>query len=251
MRPERNGWTPGPASSAPPDRMIRAGQAAVARLSLAVVTSPPAPDRRTVLTQSAAETFPADAPPPGTYALDPECATVRADVKAMFGLFTVHGTFRLKSGQVVIAAEPGGSRVRASLDAASYASGDAKRDAHVLSPGLLDARGFPEITFTGQGARRDGADWVVTGLVTAHGTPAPAQVRVSGARFDGAFVPFLATARPDRTRSGVTKKRGTVGRAGPVVTGAVGRPAGPRLAGPAAPPRRQFFLPTEPSGGPS
>src|ERR1035438_7906177 len=78
MRPERNGWTPGSASSAPPDRMIRAGQAAVARLSLAVVTSPPAPDRRTVLTQSAAETFPADAPPPGTYALDPERATVRA-----------------------------------------------------------------------------------------------------------------------------------------------------------------------------
>ena len=177
------------------------------------------------MTQSAAETFPADAPPPGTYALDPECATVRADVKAMFGLFTVHGTFRLKSGQVVIAAEPGGSRARASLDAASYASGDAKRDAHVLSPGLLDARGFPEITFTGQGARRDGADWVVTGLVTAHGTPAPAQVRVSGARFDGGFVRFLATARLDRTSFGVAKKKGMVGRTVTVVIEAVGRPA--------------------------
>ena len=41
-------------------------------------------------------------PQPGTYALDPDLTTIRADVKAMFGLVTVHGTFRLKDGQVTI-----------------------------------------------------------------------------------------------------------------------------------------------------
>ena len=40
------------------------------------------------------DTIPAGAPAPGTYTLDPERTTIRADVKAMFGLMTVHGTFR-------------------------------------------------------------------------------------------------------------------------------------------------------------
>jgi polyisoprenoid-binding protein YceI len=177
------------------------------------------------MSQNAAETFPAAAPPPGTYALDPERTTVRADCKAMFGLFTVHGTFQLKSGQVVIAAEPGESSVRAIISAASFASGNATRDADVISPGLLDAPGFPEITFAGQGARHDGTDWVVTGSVTAHGTPGPGEVRVSGARVEGETVRFTATARLDRTSFGVTKKKGIVGRTVNVHIEAVGQPA--------------------------
>jgi polyisoprenoid-binding protein YceI len=177
------------------------------------------------MSEYAAEAFPAAAPPPGTYPLDPERTTVRADCKAMFGLFTVHGTFQLKSGQVVIAAEPGGSSVQAIIDAASFASGNATRDADVISPALLDARGFPEITFTGRGARRDGTDWVVTGSVTAHGTPGPAEVRVSGARVEGETIRFAATARLDRTIFGVTKKKGIVGRTVNVLIEAVGQPA--------------------------
>lgn len=175
------------------------------------------------MTQPAAET-PAGSPPPGTYTLDPQRTTVRADVKAMFGLFTVHGTFRLKSGQVSIAAEPGGSGVRAIIDAGSYVSGNATRDADVLSPGLLDARGFPEITFTGQGARRDGTDWVVAGSVTAHGTPAQAQLRISAAQVEGGSVRFLASARLDRTSFGMTTKKGMVGRTVNLAIEAVGQP---------------------------
>ena len=36
----------------------------------------------------------------------PQPTTIRADVKAMFGLMTVHGTFRLQSRQVSIGADP-------------------------------------------------------------------------------------------------------------------------------------------------
>ena len=43
------------------------------------------------------DTLPTGAPAPGTYILDPERTTIRADVKAMFGVMTVHGTFRLQS----------------------------------------------------------------------------------------------------------------------------------------------------------
>jgi polyisoprenoid-binding protein YceI len=180
------------------------------------------------MTEHAPDTFAAIVPPPGSYILDPGQTTIRANVKAMFGLFTVHGTFRLKSGQVSIAPDAAGSSVQAVIDSTSYASGNATRDADVLSPGLLDARGFPEITFTGQGARRDGPGWVVAGSVTAHGTPAPAEVRIGGVRpEDGAegSVRFLATARLDRTSFGVTKKMGMVGRTVNVVIEAVGQPA--------------------------
>ena len=171
------------------------------------------------------EPFPADTPPPGTYPLDPGQTTIRADVKAMFGLMTVHGTFRLQAGQVSIAAEPAASSVRASIAAGSFASGHATRDADVVSATLLDAGTYPEITFTGQGARRDGDGWVVLGLVTAHGTAVPAEIRLSDARLETGRARFRATARLDRTSFGVTKKKGMVGRTVDLVIEAVARPA--------------------------
>ena len=123
------------------------------------------------MTEQTPDTNPAAAPPPGDYMLDPERTTIRANVKAMFGLLTVHGTFRLRSGQFSIAADPGASSVQASIETGSFASGNATRDADVVSATLLDAKAYPEITFTGQGARRDGDGWVVPGSVTAHGPP--------------------------------------------------------------------------------
>jgi polyisoprenoid-binding protein YceI len=164
-------------------------------------------------------------PPPGVYALDPERTTIRADVKAMFGLMTVHGAFRLRAGEVAVAADPGGCGVRASIEAGSYASGHATRDADVVSAALLDAGAYPEITFTGRGARRDGDGWVVTGSVTAHGTAQPAEVRVSGARMEADVARFRATACLDRTCFGITRKKGLVGRSVHIVIEAVAQPS--------------------------
>jgi len=177
------------------------------------------------MTEQTPDSFPADAPPPGDYTLDPERTTIRADVKAMFGLLTVHGTFRLRSGLVSIAADPAASGVRASIETGSFASGNAKRDADVVSATLLDAKAYPEITFTGQGARRDGDSWVVPGSVTAHGTAVPAEVRLSDARPEAGGARFRATARLDRTSFGVTKKKGMVGRTVDLVIEAVAQPA--------------------------
>ncbi len=176
------------------------------------------------MTEHAPDTFPADAPPPGSYTLDPERTTIRADVKAMFGLLTVHGTFRLRSGQVLIAADPAASTVQASIEAGSFASGNTTRDANVVSAALLDAKAYPEITFTGQGARRDGDGWVVPGSVTAHGTAVPAEVRLGDVRLEAGGVRFQVTVRLDRTSFGVTKKKGMVGRTVDVVIEAVAQP---------------------------
>jgi polyisoprenoid-binding protein YceI len=166
-----------------------------------------------------------DVPPAGRYTLDPERTTIRADVKAMFGLLTVHGTFRLRSGQVSIAPDPDASSVQASIEAGSFASGNATRDADVISAALLDAKAYPEITFTGQGAHRDGGGWVVPGSVTAHGTTVPAEIRLGDVRLEAGEARFRATARLDRTSFGVTKKKGMVGRTVDLVIEAVAQPA--------------------------
>jgi polyisoprenoid-binding protein YceI len=164
-------------------------------------------------------------PQPGTYALDPDQTTIRADVKAMLGLTTVHGTFRLKEGQVTIADDPAGSRVQATIDAGSFASGNPKRDSDVASARLLDAKAYPDITFDGTGVRQDGTDWVVSGSATAHGTAVPAEIRVTEARPDDGTVRFRATAHLDRTSFGVTRQKGMVGRAVDLVIETLARPA--------------------------
>jgi polyisoprenoid-binding protein YceI len=164
--------------------------------------------------------------PPGTYVLDPERTTIRADVKAMFGLMTVHGTFRLTDGEITIAADPAAAHVRAVIDTGSFESGNKTRDADVVSDSLLDAKAYPEITFDGTGARSDGSAWLVNGSVTAHGSTVPAELRVTPGLADGGLVLFHATARLDRTSFGVTKKKGMVGRTADVVIEAAARPAG-------------------------
>ncbi|HEY2443122.1 MAG TPA: YceI family protein [Streptosporangiaceae bacterium] len=166
-----------------------------------------------------------DTPPAGTYRLDPAGSTVQADVKAMFGLITVHGTFRLKSGQVTIAEDPASSSVQAVIDAGSYDSGNAARDKDVTSAALLDASAHPEITFAAEGARQEGSDWVLRGTVNAHGTDDQVEVRVSAARVENGVARFQAAARLDRTSFGVTKKKGMVGNTVNVVIDAAGQPA--------------------------
>jgi polyisoprenoid-binding protein YceI len=143
----------------------------------------------------------------------------------MFGLMTVHGTFRLRDGAISITADPGGCRVRASIEAGSYASGHAVRDADVVSATLLDARAYPEISFSGKGARRDGEEWVVSGSVTAHGIAQPVEARVTDARMEAGVARFRATASLDRTDFGITKKKGLVGRTVNLTIEAVARPA--------------------------
>jgi polyisoprenoid-binding protein YceI len=159
-------------------------------------------------------TEPAPASPavaPGTYRLDPARSTIRADVPAMFGLLTVSGTFRLKSGEVTIAEDAARSSVRATLDASSFSSGNALRDREVLSPGLLDAAAYPEITFAGQGPRAQGAGWVVPGAVTARGVTIPAELQMSGIRAEAGVIRFHAATTLDRVKFGATSKKGIVG----------------------------------------
>jgi polyisoprenoid-binding protein YceI len=162
--------------------------------------------------------------PPGAYRLDPDRSIIHVDVKAMFGLLTVCGSFRLQSGEATIAMDPLASRAQAVIAAGSFASGNAMRDADVISPDLLDASAYPTITFAGTRVQRDGSDWLVSGSITAHGNSADVEVRVREARMEGGVAQFRANAALDRTSFGLTKRRGMVGQTIEVAIEAIGVP---------------------------
>ncbi|MBV9449066.1 MAG: YceI family protein [Streptosporangiaceae bacterium] len=166
-------------------------------------------------------------PATGIYTLDPERTTIRCDCKALMGLLTVHGTFRLNAGQVRISEDLAECSVQASIAAGSYASGNGTRDADVLSAKLLDAESYPEITFTGTGARPgdEGAGWAVTGSVTAHGTTRPVEVRVTEVWLEDSTARFRATATLDRLSFGITKMKLRVGQTVDLAIDAAGIPA--------------------------
>lgn len=161
---------------------------------------------------------------PGTYRLDPDRSIIRVSVKTFVGLLTVHGSFRLQSGQVTIAAEPLTSKAQAVIAAGSFTSGSAMRDNDVISADLLDASTYPTITFTSTRVQRAGKDWVVSGSITAHGTSVDADLRVCEARMEGSAARFQADATLDRTSFGLTKKRGLVGQTVEVDIDAIGVP---------------------------
>jgi polyisoprenoid-binding protein YceI len=163
------------------------------------------------MTQPSAAGSAAATPPPGRYRLDPARTTIRADVPAMFGLVTVHGTFRLADGEVHIAPDPSQSSVRLTIDVASFSSGLGIWDADVMSAALLDAAVYPEITFTGHGPRPDGIGWLLPGEVTAHGVTAPVEIRITLAGAGDGVARFRAVARLERTSFGITRKQGMVG----------------------------------------
>jgi polyisoprenoid-binding protein YceI len=146
----------------------------------------------------------------GIYTLDPERTTIRCDCKALMGLMTVHGTFQLNEGRVTITEDPAGCGALASVAAGSFASGLSMRDTDVIS--MLQAGAYPEISFDGTGARPDGAGWVLTGSVTAHGATQPVDVRVSDVTFENRTARFHATATLDRFSFGITTKKLRVGR---------------------------------------
>lgn len=146
-------------------------------------------------------------PATGTYLLDPERTVIRCDCKALLGLVSVHGTFRLSAGQVTIAADPARSGATATIAAGSWASGNSTRDADVMSAKLLDVKTYPEITFSGTGARADGDGWVLPGSLTAHGTTRPVELRVSQASVEGGTARFRVTAAVDRMDFGVTRQK--------------------------------------------
>ena len=151
-------------------------------------------------------------PPAGTYKLDPAASTVSFGTRHMFGLAGVTGSFKVRSGEIIIADPVTSSTATAIIDAASFATGSAARDKDVKSANFLHVQENPEITFSSTELEESGEGWLLRGQITARGHAARANVALSEVRADDKGLTIRATCRVDRYAHGITKKKGMAGR---------------------------------------
>jgi polyisoprenoid-binding protein YceI len=88
------------------------------------------------------------------------------------GLFPVDGVFQHFTGSIT--RDGDGCHVTLSVEVASMAMDDPDRRAQALSPALLDAAAFPQLSYTG-----DCHGGSVEGALTMHGVTAPFTVKTS------------------------------------------------------------------------
>jgi polyisoprenoid-binding protein YceI len=145
---------------------------------------------------------------PGTWDIDPVHSEVSFVVRHMV-VSKVRGRFDTFEGTIVTGADPLGSSVEATIDAASVDTNQEQRDAHVRSADFLDAEQHPKITFRSREVRPDGEDFLVDGELTIRGVTKPVvlALEVNGFSpdpFGGTRVGFSAKTEIDRQDFGVS-----------------------------------------------
>jgi polyisoprenoid-binding protein YceI len=126
---------------------------------------------------------------PANYQLDP--AQTRVSFTLSDVLHTVHGAFKLKSGDIQFDPATGAARGRMIVDAASGNSGNGSRDGK-MHKSILESERYPEIVFRpdrveGNVAPRGASDVRVHGIFSIHGAEheitIPARVQMTPGQF--------------------------------------------------------------------
>lgn len=126
-------------------------------------------------------TWTAQLEPSGSLRLDTLRTRVGFSVRHVTG--RVHGAFIRVSGSVSYdARRPESTAARVTIQSSSVTTHNAARDARVRSPGFLNVRAFPEISFASTSARRCRRSLEVTGNLTIHGVTRPVTVTVGKMR---------------------------------------------------------------------
>jgi polyisoprenoid-binding protein YceI len=153
-------------------------------------------------------------PDAGTYRIDGERSSITYTSRHMFGIGKVHAGFSISSGMVDVGPSLAESRASATMDSASFASDNAKRDADVKGPRLLDAATYPHIEFTSTAVRAEPEGTVLLGTVAMHGVETAVAVAVLSweAPTSGRVQVLARATHLDRYAFGITGSRGFVGR---------------------------------------
>jgi polyisoprenoid-binding protein YceI len=151
-------------------------------------------------------------PSPGTYQIDPERSVIAFRTRHLFGLGPVRGTFRLRAGEIRVDERVQASAVRATVDAASFATGNPVRDRTVKSARLLDTGQHPVLTFASSQLTQDGGRWTLRGSLVVGGSCLPVELAIEQADADGPELSVLATVGIDRYAFGVTAMKGLAAR---------------------------------------
>lgn len=106
-----------------------------------------------------------EVPVEGVWKIDPGHAEVGFWGRH-FMLTKVRGRFTGVDATVVIADEPAGSTVEATIDMSSVDSGDRTRDDHLRSPDFFDVANWPTARFRSTEVTRKGSRGTLTGELT-------------------------------------------------------------------------------------
>jgi len=117
-------------------------------------------------------------PVAGTYTLDPNHKRVGFVARHLM-VSKVRGGFNEATATIVIAADPLESTVTASINAASFFSGQDQRDAHIRSADFLEVDKYPTLDFRSTGVKQiDGNEFVLSGELTIRDTTRPVELTV-------------------------------------------------------------------------
>ncbi|MEU1409344.1 YceI family protein [Streptomyces sp. NPDC005728] len=145
----------------------------------------------------------------GRYTIDTHSSSISFRSRHLFGLLPVRGTFAIRGGTIEVAEPLSRSGVYVEVDAASFRTGHAQRDAAVRSAKFLNTDRYPQITF----ASSDQVDaTTVSGTLTACGVSRPASLSIVHSEVLADAFTVRATTRVDRTEFGVTAARAMAGR---------------------------------------
>lgn len=116
--------------------------------------------------------------PAGTYVIDP--AHTEVGFIARHAMVTkVRGYFRDVAGSITVAEQLADSSATATMQAASVDTGNADRNAHLLSADFFDVEAHPEITFASTAVKDvDGTEFTLVGDLTIMGVTKPVELEV-------------------------------------------------------------------------
>ena len=126
----------------------------------------------------------------GTWNLDSSHSEVGFTVRHA-GISKVRGSFDKVTAVLEVGQSLSDSKLSAVIDAASFNSNDANRDAHIKGADFFDVEQFPELSFTATNVEGSGENYKLTGDLTIKGITHQVTLDVE---FNGVAVdPFGAT----------------------------------------------------------
>lgn len=147
-------------------------------------------------------------PEAGTYEIDATRSVARFAVRHL-GFARVRGRFREMAGTVEIAEDIAGSSAHATIQAASFDTGDQIRDGFVRSADFLDVEHHPTLEFHSTGLRPHGRRGSLDGDLTIRDVTRPVSFEVTfeGGEVDDGGAPrirFSARTELNREDFGLT-----------------------------------------------
>jgi polyisoprenoid-binding protein YceI len=148
-------------------------------------------------------------PVPGTYTLDANHKRVGFVAKHLM-VSKVRGGFNDATATITVAEDPLESTVSATIQAASFSSGQEQRDGHVKSADFLEVEKFPTLEYRSTGIKSfDGNEFVVAGELTIKDVTVPVDLNVElegvgRSPYGQDVFGFSATAEIDREAFGIT-----------------------------------------------